>query len=104
MEWNYKVFDRELLGIICALYHWSHLLRGTVLPILIWTNHRNLTYWIEPHKVGPHTATWQVELMSPALNSDSFSLMPVEMLDQVGMQGKCNEYELGHSMGVCVHQ
>jgi hypothetical protein len=61
-EWNYKVFNRELLRIICALRHWSHLLCGTVLPILIWTDYRNLTYWIEPQKVGPHAATWQVEL------------------------------------------
>jgi hypothetical protein len=61
-EWNYKVFDRELLGIICALRHWSHLLRGTILPVLIWTDHCNLTYWIEPHKVDPYAAIWQVEL------------------------------------------
>jgi hypothetical protein len=61
-KWNYKVFDRELLGIIRALCHWSHLLHGTVLPVLIWTDHRNLTYWIEPHKVSPHATTWQVEL------------------------------------------
>ena len=38
-EQNYKVFDRELLGIIRALRHWSHLLCGTVLPVLIWTDH-----------------------------------------------------------------
>ena len=62
MERNYKVFDRELLGIICTLRHWSHLLRNIVLPILIWTDHQNLTYWIEPYKVGPCAATWQVEL------------------------------------------
>jgi hypothetical protein len=61
-ERNYKVFDRELLGIICALRHWSHLLCGTVLPVLIWTDHQNLTYWIEPQKVGPRATTWQVEL------------------------------------------
>jgi hypothetical protein len=61
-EQNYKVFNRELLGIIKALYHWSHLLRGTPEPIIIWTDHRNLMYWCEPHKVGPHVATWQVEL------------------------------------------
>jgi len=61
-ERNYKVFDRELLGIIHALQHWSHLLRSTVLPVLIWTDHRNLTYWIEPQKVSPCAATWQVEL------------------------------------------
>jgi hypothetical protein len=61
-EQNYKVFNRELLGIICALWHWSHLLCGTILPILIWTDHQNLMYWIEPQKVGPRDATWQVEL------------------------------------------
>jgi hypothetical protein len=61
-ERNYKVFDRELLRIICALRHWSHLLCSTILPVLIWTDHRNLTYWIEPQKVGPRAATWQVEL------------------------------------------
>jgi hypothetical protein len=33
-----------------------------VLPVIIWTNHKNLTYWAEPHKVGPRAATWQVEL------------------------------------------
>jgi len=61
-ERNYKVFNRELLGIIRTLRHWSHLLRGTPEPVIIWTNHRNLTYWCEPQKVGPHAATWQVEL------------------------------------------
>jgi len=59
---NYKVFNRELLGIICALHHWSHLLRGTPIPVIIWTDHHNLTYWCEPHKVGLRAATWQVEL------------------------------------------
>jgi hypothetical protein len=57
------VFNRELLRIIHTLHYWSHLLCSTILSVLIWTNHQNLIYWIEPHKVGPHTATWQVELM-----------------------------------------
>jgi len=57
-ERNYKVFDRELLGTIRTLCHWSHLLRGTPVPVIIWTNHCNLTYWCEPHKVGLRVATW----------------------------------------------
>jgi hypothetical protein len=61
-ERNYSIRDRELLAVIRSLHHWSHLLRGTVLPVIIWTDHKNLTYWAEPHKVGPRTATWQVEL------------------------------------------
>ena len=63
-EMNYKIHDRELLAVIRALRHWSHLLRATPpdQPIIIWTDHKNLTYWSEPQKVGPHAATWQVEL------------------------------------------
>jgi hypothetical protein len=61
-EKNYKVFDRELLGIICTLCHWSHLLRGTMLPVIIWTDHQNLLYYAKPQKVGLCAATWQVEL------------------------------------------
>ena len=63
-EMNYKIHDRELLAVIRALRHWSHLLRATPpdQPVIIWTDHKNLTYWSEPQKVGPHAATWQVEL------------------------------------------
>ena len=32
------------------------------IPVIIWTNHKNLTYWAEPHKVGPRATIWQVEL------------------------------------------
>jgi len=31
-------------------------------------------------------------------------LMPVEAFDQVRVENECNDYELGHSAGVCVHQ
>jgi len=34
-----------------------------VLPVIIWTDHKNLMCWAEPHKVGPRATTWQVELM-----------------------------------------
>jgi len=63
-EMNYKIHNRELLAVIRALHHWSHLLHTTPLdqPVIIWTDHKNLTYWSEPQKVGPHAATWQVEL------------------------------------------
>ena len=32
------------------------------VPVIIWTDHHNLTYWCKPHKVGPHAVTWQIEL------------------------------------------
>ncbi len=45
-----------------TFHHWLHLLRETPIPVIIWTDHHNLTYWCKPHKVGPCTATWQIEL------------------------------------------
>jgi hypothetical protein len=30
--------------------------------------------------------------------------MPVEALDQVRVEYECDDYELGHSAGACVHQ
>jgi hypothetical protein len=29
--------------------------------------------------------------------------MPVEVLDQVRVEYECDDYELGHSAGACVH-
>jgi len=28
MEWNYKIHDKEMLAIICALEEWRHFLEG----------------------------------------------------------------------------
>jgi len=28
MEWNYKIHDKEMLAIICALEKWRHFLEG----------------------------------------------------------------------------
>ena len=29
--------------------------------------------------------------------------MPMEAFDQIRVEDKCNDYELGHSASVCVH-
>jgi hypothetical protein len=30
--------------------------------------------------------------------------MPMEALDQIRVEDECDDYELGHSAGACVHQ
>lgn len=32
------------------------------LPVIIWTNHKNLTYWSKLQKVGLCAVSWQVKL------------------------------------------
>ena len=34
-EQNYPIYDREFLGIMRGLCAWSHLLKGTTIPVLI---------------------------------------------------------------------
>ncbi|KAF8738431.1 hypothetical protein RHS02_05845, partial [Rhizoctonia solani] len=41
-EQNYDTHDKELLAIIRSFEHWRIFLEGTVHPITVFTNHRNL--------------------------------------------------------------
>jgi hypothetical protein len=44
-EWNYDVYDWELLAVIWALAHRRHLLLGAKHQVVIWMDHNNLTYY-----------------------------------------------------------
>jgi len=45
---NYSVTDKELLAIVCGLQEWEYLLLGTLYPIDIFTDHRNLLFSAKP--------------------------------------------------------
>jgi hypothetical protein len=55
-ECNYDVWDREFLAIIKALKKWCPLLLGTNHKIIVWTDHANLQYYHQPHKVNRRVA------------------------------------------------
>jgi len=38
---------------MCGLQCWSHLLKGTAIPVLVFTDHNNLHYYRDPRKIGP---------------------------------------------------
>ena len=44
-ELNYDVHDKELLAIVEAMKHWRMYLEGTTLPVQVFTDHKNLTYF-----------------------------------------------------------
>ena len=45
VERNYKIHDKEMLAIICALEEWQHFLEGAKHHVEVWTDHRNLEYF-----------------------------------------------------------
>lgn len=42
---HYNMHNKELLAIIKALEEWRFLLEGTEIPVMVFTDHRNLEYW-----------------------------------------------------------
>jgi len=52
-EQNYPIYDQEFLAIIRGLRNWSYLLKGTKIPVLVFTDHANLRYYCDPWKIGP---------------------------------------------------
>ena len=45
MEQRYPIYDREFLAVIWGLKHWDYLLKCAKHPILVITDHANLTYY-----------------------------------------------------------
>jgi hypothetical protein len=55
-ERNYDVYDLKLLAIVNALDHWRPYLAGSPHKIIIYSDHQNLLYWKEPHKISRRVA------------------------------------------------
>jgi len=52
MERNYEIHDKEMLAIIHALEEWRHFLEGATHPVEIWTDHKNLKYFMTAKKLN----------------------------------------------------
>jgi hypothetical protein len=62
-EWDYNVYDLELLAIVHPLDHWRPYLAGSPHKIIIYSDHQNLLYWKEPHKIS-HRVAREVLMLS----------------------------------------
>ena len=49
-EGNYKIHDKEMLAIVRGLEAWRHLLEGAQYKFEIWTDHKNLEYFMKAQK------------------------------------------------------
>ena len=51
-ERNYEIHDKEMLVIIQCLEVWRHFLEGAKDQFEIWTNYKNLEYFMKAHKLN----------------------------------------------------
>jgi len=62
MKRNYEIHNKEMLAIICALEEWRHFLKNTTHPVEIWTDHKNLEYFMMAKKLNHRQARWSLHL------------------------------------------
>jgi len=51
-ERNYEIHDREMLAIVRCLDEWRHLLEGAQNKFEIWSDHKNLEYFMSSQKLN----------------------------------------------------
>ena len=56
IERNYEIYNKEMLAIIRELEAWRHLLEGVQFKFEIWTDHKNLEYFMKAQKLNRRQA------------------------------------------------
>jgi len=51
-ERNYKIHGKEMLAIVRCLDEWKHLLEGAQNKFEIWSDHKNLKYFMSSQKLN----------------------------------------------------
>jgi len=62
VEQNYEIHDKKMLAIIRVLEEWRHFLEEATHPVEIWTDHKNLEYFITAKKLNHRQAHWSLHL------------------------------------------
>jgi len=62
-EQNYEIHDKEMLAVIRCLEAWRHYLERAKLKFEIWTDHKNLQYFMTSQKLNYRQARWALYLL-----------------------------------------
>jgi len=62
IERNYEIHNKEILAIVRCLEAWRHFLEGIVVKFEIWTDHKNLEYFMKAQKLNRQQARWVLYL------------------------------------------
>jgi len=62
VEQNYEIHDKKMLTIIHTLEEWRYFLEGAQHLVEIWTDHKNLEYFMIAKKLNHCQARWSLYL------------------------------------------
>ena len=63
-ELNYDIHDKELLAIVDAFEEWRAYLEGSRHPIVVYSDHKNLSYFTTTKKLNQQQVRWAELLVS----------------------------------------
>jgi hypothetical protein len=61
-EINYEIHDKELLAIVDSFQEWRHFLEGAAHPVTVYTDHKNLEYFMTSRVLNRRQARWNMSL------------------------------------------
>ena len=53
---NYEIHNKEMLSVICCLEAWRHFLEGFRSKFEVWTDHKDLEYFMSNQKLNHRQA------------------------------------------------
>ena len=59
---NYEIHNKEMLVVVRCLEVWRHFLEETTIKFEIWTDHKNLKYFMKAQKLNRRQARWALYL------------------------------------------
>jgi RNase H-like domain found in reverse transcriptase len=60
VERNYDIHNKEMLAVMRSLEEWRHFLKGAQRKVEIWTDHKNLEYFMTAKKLNCRQACWSL--------------------------------------------
>ena len=61
-EINYEIHDKELLAIVDSFQEWRHFFEGAAHPVTVYTDHKNLEYFMTSRVLNRRQARWNMSL------------------------------------------
>ncbi len=58
VECNYKIYDKELMILVCAFEKWWSELEDFIYSVKMITNHKNLEYFMSTKQLSRHQGHW----------------------------------------------
>jgi hypothetical protein len=78
-ERNYTIYDKELIAVYACFQEWRHFLQGGQHPVTVFSDHKNLEFFMTSQKLTRRQARWSLFL-------NEFSFFIVHRPGRLNMQ------------------